>query len=301
MAKTKTKLAEPALFQEPEGQAPKPVAKATTKVAKGTAVAKVERLPQTPELMIVIIARAAADPNVQPEKMRALLDMQREIEADQAKKAFTADFIAMSKLLPVINATGRIEIAAKRQGGKAQSTPYATFNEIHRVVTPILRDHGFALSYATEPMGGGERLLVKTILDHVGGHQRSSSFPLPAESSGSKNNAQAWGSAFAYGKRYGTIGLLNIVSFAKADQDDDGRSARSLEAGSHEEVVDETPATITGAQAKELLKAINDCGVGPATFLQKYQIDAVHELASELFAEAMKSCADYGKRKQAAR
>jgi hypothetical protein len=45
-----------------------------------------------------------------------------------------------------------------------------------------------------------------------------------------------------------------------------------------------------------LLKAINDCGVGPATFLQKYEIDAVKDLPAKLFEEAVKACKDYGER-----
>src|SRR5271168_5095495 len=86
-----------------ETKAETPPATKETKPRKSQAVAKVERLPPpaTPANMLAIIANAAANKDVDVEKMRALLDMQREIMTEAARIAFTEDFIAME--LPSVN------------------------------------------------------------------------------------------------------------------------------------------------------------------------------------------------------
>lgn len=298
MAKVKEREQESTLFAvetKPDDKPTAKVAKAkATDKPKGMAVAKIEPHPAaTGENLLVIIARAAADPACQPDKMRALLDMQKEIRAEDARMAFTTDFIALQDKLPVIDAKGAIVIEGKL-GKRGQRTPYATFNEIHRVTKPMLKEHGFALSFATEPSDNGERLIVKGYLDHVNGHQRTTAFPLPAEGSGSKNNAQAWGSSFSYGKRYCTIALLNIVSHAPEDRDLDGNKEAA------KEDAEKTDALISGSQAKELLKVIDECGVEATLFMSKYKIGAAHELPAQFYDEAIKNCRDYAARVKAA-
>lgn len=231
-----------------------------------------------PTTMLGVIARAAADPKVNPESMRALLDMQKEIAAEEARIAFTQDFIKLQAELPVINATGRIVIEGK--GGKrGQDTPYATFNAIHKVCKPILTKHNFSLSFATEPSPDGSRIIVKTFLEHTRGHSRVTAFPLPAETSGSKNNVQGWGSAFSYGKRYGTIAILNLVSEAARDQDDDGFAAGKQIEGAKDE-------SMTEEQSKELLALVDSSGVGGKRFCEKYGLEKVADLPQSKFVEA---------------
>jgi hypothetical protein len=173
VARTQTKEQTPDLLDKvaPQPQAEKPAKKSEIAKAKpkGTAVANVEQIPARPASVLEIIGRAALDPRVDPAKMQALLNMKKEIEADEAKKAFTADFIALQNVLPIIDAKGRIVIQEKdssgqRRGKVQQNTPYATFNEIHRVTKPLLKAHGFAISFSTEPMGSGERLVIKGLL-----------------------------------------------------------------------------------------------------------------------------------------
>lgn len=201
------------------------------KAAPSKAVAiRHETPPQAPARapsMLEIIGRAAADPRCDTAKMRELLDMQKDIEAEASKRAFTEAFIALSAELPEIRTDGRIEIRAKdakgeRTGAVQQATPYASFQGIMQVVKPLLIKHGFSLSFATEPSPDGTRIIVRGRLEHKGGHARETAFPLPAETSGSKNNVQGWGSSFSYGRRYCTLGLLNIVSRAREDVDRDG-------------------------------------------------------------------------------
>lgn len=265
------------------------------------AVSTITAAPPMPEgaRFLAMIADAASRPDFNPENMRALLDMQKEIMAEQQRRDFNTAFTALQRELPTIRQDGRIVVREKTAGGQRdgrvqQSTPYATFNNIMKVVKPILARHGFSLWFATDPTPDGARLLVKGFLDHDNGGQRLSTFPLPAETSGSKNNVQGWGSSLSYGKRYCTIALLNIVSEAPEDRDTDGNASPNLKRASDGEYVevDETPL-ISPAQESELRETIEWAGVPLKKVLAHYGIAKLVDLPANLFEAAKKQCRDY--------
>jgi hypothetical protein len=293
---TKTQYAQPDLLGGVKSTPEKPSKAA--KPAKPGVVAKTENLPAKvepmPISMLAVIARAAADKNVDPDKMRALLDMQKEIVAEEARMAFTADFIELQADLPVINAKGRIEIEAKRAGGKKQNTPYATFNEINRVTKPILKAHGFAMWFEPD-VGTDGKIIMRGHLDHFRGHGKTCAISLPLETSGSKNNVQGVGSSISYGKRYSAIALLNLVSEALEDKDDDAKTASGDDAAAAEDV-----ATITPKQFAELKEAIEDCGVPMETVCSKYGVEKIGLLPAPLFKDVMSACANFKKNRTAA-
>lgn len=296
MTKAKREPEQPALFATPKDEAPKPIAEKVRekkiKTARAVAVAeptKVASLP-APTNMLAIIYQAAANPAVDVAKMQALLDMQRQLETEQGRRAFTNAFIELQNELPIIRADGKIEIREKEAGGARtgkiqQATPYATFQAIIKAVKAPLRKNGFCLSFATEPSPDGTRIVVKGFLDHVDGHQRTTAFPLPAEVSGSKNNVQGWGSTLSYGKRYATIALLNIISGAPEDADRDGATET--------EKSDNAVLRITATQREALVQAITDCGVGLSKFCDHYGIKAVADLTADRYAEALQACKKY--------
>lgn len=278
--------------------APPPPPAPARKKPTGKAVAVHE--PQAPaqqKNMLQIIADIAASPDANPLVMRELLDMQKEIMADQAKRDFNAAFLALQSELPVIRRDGKIVIPPK-DGKAGQSTPYATFNAINDVIRPLLRKHGFTLSFSTEPVG--ERLLVRGLLEGHG-HERTTAFPLPAETSGSKNNVQVWGSSMSYGKRYCTVALLNIVSAAPEDRDTDGHpnkeTFRAAKGGAIADVPDRE--TVSEDQAMKLRDLIEWSGVGTKKFCAHYGIAKVADLPADLFSTAEKDCKDYHANQQA--
>jgi hypothetical protein len=283
----------------------------------GTAVAIAQpHAPKEAKNVLAIIADAAANPAINPENMRALLDMQKEIMAEQSRRDFSTAFVALQSELPVIRADRKIEIRAKdgkgeRTGPVQQSTPYATFPNIMKAIQPLLTKHGFELSFSTEPMepmivkGGGangadsvmNRILVRGFLEGYG-HKRETAFPLPAEMSGSKNPIQGWGSSQSYGKRYCAIALLNLVSEAIEDADTDGRHGNFVRSkDGFAEVPD--VEKITEDQAIKLRDLIEWCGVGTAKFCSHYGIKTVADLPAEMFAAAEKSCKDYHENQKA--
>ena len=212
MARVKLKE-QPALFEQ--APPPKRTPKLQTATTNGTAVAKIEPRPTN---LLVAFAQAASDPACNPEKMEALSRMVDKMKAEEAEVAFTEAYIDMQEELPSISATGRIEIAAKA-GGRGQSTPYAKFDEIMRVVKPILKKHKFALMVVSEPNPSGVGVIVRGSLSRVhetqygkATHSKETIISVPLENSGSKNNVQGIGSSLSYAKRYSVIQLLNIIS-----------------------------------------------------------------------------------------
>jgi ERF superfamily len=274
---------------------PKPRAKAET--SKAVAITE-PKAPAEAKSVLAIIADAATNPNFNPESMRALLDMQKEVMADQAKRDFNAAFIALQADLANVRVTrdGKIEVRKKdasgeRSGPVQQATPYATFNSIMRTVQSLLTKHGFALSFATEPVG--PLLLVRGFLDGHG-HQRTTAFPLPAETSGSKNNVQGWGSSMSYGKRYCTIALLNIVSEDPKDIDTDGHQGnfKPAKGGGFVDVPENVPP-ITPAQRNQIVDLLTDAKIKEAQFCAKYGIGQIIQLPSNLFDAAVKAIIEH--------
>lgn len=182
-------------------------------------VAKIEQTPQeiaaVPEqgtTMLAVIARAAADPQCDVDKMERLMAMHERMQASQRQAEFSAALSAMQSELPSIMERGKI----KDRSGGVQSK-YALWEDVNDAIKPVMQRHGFALTFRTDFTNG---ITVTGVLSHRCGHREETSITLPSDTSGSKNNVQAIGSSVSYGKRYTAGALLNLTSHG---EDDDGK------------------------------------------------------------------------------
>lgn len=225
-----------------------------------------------PSNMLQVIANAVADPRCDVAKMQALLDMQKQIEDRDAQKAFTRAFNALQAELPVITKDGRIDHGDKQDGKKRVKTSFATYPNINRVVGPLLKKHGFTFSTSMEPDASGAMVAVST-LSHVDGDSRKTQFRLTADTTGAKNNQQGWGSSQQYGMRYNMIALLNIVSEAKEDADNDGFAQK------------EDPP-INQKQLAELIKLADDTKTDKVKFCALMDVESFAAIPQSRFAEA---------------
>lgn len=164
---------------------------------------------------VSVFERMAADPNVSVDKLERLIAMQERVMAAQATAAFNRAFVDLQAALPTVI-----------ERGKTDKGTYAELEDIVETVRPILKEHGFSLGHRTE---WPDKTTVKVIgiLTHVDGHERCSEFLASADTSGSKNAIQALGSSVAYGRRYTTKDLLNIVT---RKEDDDGATSEKAKA-----------------------------------------------------------------------
>ncbi len=193
--------------------------------------------------IIRVIERAALNPDVDIEKMERLLQLQERVLDRQALMAYSAAMAAMQTELPSIV-----------ERGQGNNGAYATLEDIVDTVRPIMKKYGFAVSFRIQTQERG--IQVTGVLMHQDGHREETSMMLPADTSGSKNAVQAFGSSTSYGKRYVLCALLNITT---RGQDDNGQAAA-------------TPIRlVTPFQAGQLQQLIAACP--PATrewFVGKY-------------------------------
>lgn len=264
----KTKAAKaPAKKAAPKKQAAKTQSTAVT-IHKPKAPAK----PKAAKLgtahdMLMFIGNAASDPNVNPEKMRDLLAIRKELKDEEAREQYVTNLLAAQKAMPKITKRGAIVI--EKNGRETQRTPYARYEDLNYVIKPILQQHGFVLMHKND-VGTDGRTIVITTLKHKGGHQETSSLSLPADPSGSKNNVQGIGSAASYGKRYNTIALLNIVA---EGEDDDGNLGAA--------------DPINNEQLTELIEAADKADVDKIKFCKHFKIAGMAELPAKRFHEAL--------------
>src|SRR3954471_15073117 len=93
--------------------------------------------------MMEMVLRAARDPGVDVSKMERLMQMAKDLRAEEAKTAYFADLAEMQDNLPSIQERGEIKI------GSAPGQKYALWEDINKAIKPIMKQHGFALSFRT--------------------------------------------------------------------------------------------------------------------------------------------------------
>lgn len=230
-----------------------------------------EAVPTEPNNMLAVIERASANPDVDVEKMRALLDMQKEIVRYKAEMAFNADFAAMQSDLPVIAKNGEIKV-----NGQVRSK-YTLFEEMNEIVKPILKEHGFAVLFKTNSKKG--EVTVSGTLMHREGHREMTELTLEADTSGSKNSVQSIGSSLQYAKRYIMASLLNLTT---AGEDDDGKRAAI-------EYISEKQEADLRAMLDEVKDSSKPEGHAEKVFLQYFKIEKLADLPASEYQRGVKA------------
>lgn len=161
--------------------------------------------------LISIIDRVLTRPDIDMDKIERFLDMQRQIEAEQAERVFNEQLAEMQAEIPAI-----------RKRGKSHLGKYATWEDIQEAALPVLKRYGFSISHKTRVEG--ETVVVMCVLRHAAGHCDMSEMPLPMDKSGGKADIHAIASSIAYGKRYTASALLSIR--VEGEDDDGKRGAR---------------------------------------------------------------------------
>jgi len=92
---------------------------------------------------------------------------------------------------------------------------YASLQSVRDTVTPILTRHGLTVSQLLSSSADGP--VCETVLLHKTGEYISSTLCLPVD----RDNAQGYGSAFSYARRYALMAIVNVVG----EKDDDAEAA----------------------------------------------------------------------------
>jgi hypothetical protein len=237
-----------------------------TEAEAGREIATLEApLPATPASMLQVIARATTDPRVDVQKMEALLRMQEKLVANQARADFNEAMSRLQLKLPRIPKLGVVD----RGPGKGRF-PYGRWEDIDRLVRPLMNEEGFSLSFDTKARDDGWIIVTGTLRHRAGHFETSSIGPLPPDTSGNKNPAQAMGSSAAYGKRYTSSNLLNLT-FEGAD--DDGEAGGAT-------LIDE-------ASVKALSDLLSETDSNVSRFLEAVGVVELSEIQAKDFSRAV--------------
>lgn len=220
-------------------------------------------LPMSPDIaaFMSVIERASANPDFDADKLERMLAMYERIMARNAEMAFNAAFAEMQSEMPVITENGQIKV------GHEVRSKYALFEDINDTVKPILKAHGFAITFKTKTAESG--ITVTAILMHKDGHREDTEMTLQADTSGSKNAVQGVGSSVSYAKRYGLTALLNITT---RGEDDDGRAGGAK--------------AITEDQVMELQATITEHKIDQKAFFTYMRVSNLTQIPAARFEDA---------------
>jgi len=215
---------------------------------------------------MAVISRAI-ESNVSADSLEKLMDLQERHESNLAKKEFNRSLVKAQSEMPTV---------FKGRSNAGTRSRYASFDDIMRVIRPVLDKHGLALTFSQSETESNITIVCSIL--HVEGHSTDTPFTLPKDdvikSNAGKsvtNLAQAQGSANSYAKRYCLCNALNIVL---GDQDDDANA------------MDAPIKAVTKDQAEELKTLIDESGVELEKFLLHYKSESLEGFPLVMFAKA---------------
>lgn len=215
------------------------------------------------DALLNVIAAAARDPNVDPAKMTALLELKERIDANNAKVEFNRAFARLMLKMPRVSKDGKIDL------GKGRPMNFAKWEDVDRVIRPLLAEEGLSLSFSCEPSAG--KITMTGHLRHQLGHESTSTMELPPDAGPGRNALQAIGSSHSYGKRYIALDMLNIITVGA---DDDGNGAGAINQDQANKIID-------------LMLAIEMDQTSTAKFLEFAGADSVEQIQKHRFDGVM--------------
>lgn len=223
-----------------------------------------------------MIARAAADPNVDVDKLVKLHELRLSIEAREAEVGFNT---------ALADAQGEIEPVARNQTNTHTRSRYADLYAVSEAVTPIMTRHGLSMSFGSRPSSNPGYTVVYCDLSHRLGHTRRYELEIPLDSAGSagktnKTPIQALGSTVTYARRYLTLMIANVPL-----TDDDGNAQREPSRPSTKQPINTASESgpIDDAQQEALRKLIAETQTNITSFLGYLRVESLSDIPSDQF------------------
>jgi len=172
-------------------------------------------------------------------------------------------------------AQGEVENVAKTSDNPHFKSTYAGLGAIREASHKILAKHG--LWVRTRLITNGGSLAAALTVGHADGYEDEETvFALPVT-----GNAQAYGSAATYARRYQLSAYFNL---ATEDEDDDGN--RAVANGKRAASGDAGP--ISPEQVEDLRSAIVEVAADLPRFLLVFNIKRLEEMPAGRYADAMR-------------
>lgn len=224
----------------------------------------------SPPSMLNFIALALRDPAIDVEKLRALLGMQKELLADEARAKFDAAMAAaQSEMQPVVR---------NKKNDQTHSN-YADLRAVDDAIRSIYTAHGFSLSFTERPTGN-ELMEIVCLVSHSPapgqlGDKREYAFFAPPDTIGpkgspTKTSLHGRASTNTFLKRQI---ISNVFNLAFRDEDDDGNRGGAQ--------------FITEEQADRIEKLILETKADRPRFMQHFGLASLLNMRAEEFPAAV--------------
>lgn len=164
------------------------------------------------------ILRYAVDKGANVETIERLMNVRRELKAEQAKEEFDTALAAFQSECPII---------VKNKAGAKNAYKYAPLDSIVSQVRDLIQKHGFSFTITSDIEPGFVKAICK--ITHRRGHSESSQFKVPIDSKNPMmTDPQRYGGSMTFAKRYAFCNGFGILT---ADEDVDGGGTRPKPAG----------------------------------------------------------------------
>jgi hypothetical protein len=169
-------------------------------------------VPTVADMLAAVIEKGVTQENVAA--VGEIVKLYERVQARDAEKEFARAFVSLQAGMPAVKA-----VRAVPNNDGSVRYKFAPYEEIMEQVAPMLKLHGFTVTFSTDYVEG--RIVKICTLQHVSGHSRSNQFAVRIGQGPPKaTETQADGAASTYAKRGALCDALNIV----IDHDDDARA-----------------------------------------------------------------------------
>ncbi len=168
-----------------------------------------------------MLIQHAIDTQASPEYLMQLLQVKREWEADERKKAFSVAFAAFKREPLVIGKNKHVFFKSKN-GGAPTDYWHAELSDLTAAIGPAMAKHGLSYSWEIDQTTRPPVVIVTCVVEHEAGHTKRVQMECLPDNSGNKNGIQQIASAATYLRRHT---LEAAAGVSTKGNDDDGRSA----------------------------------------------------------------------------
>lgn len=237
------------------------------------ALEKISLIPEPEKLPAAMTAvtpmamlAQAIERGMSPDTIDKMMGLAERWEANQARKAFNEAFAAFK--------SEAISIVRNRKvtDGPLKGKSYAELVSFIDAATPALSKHGLSASWDIT-RDEREWIEVTCTIEHALGGSKRVAFGGPPDVGGAKNVLQARVSTVTYLER---VTFKAATGLAEQGDDNDGNSNGGGKG-----------AAITADQVGELVAHMESVGANKAQFLKFFKIEALPELPSGRYQEAV--------------
>lgn len=173
----------------------------------------------------IVAAFTANGAPTDPKLLAELLTVQKDWEANEARKAYAQALVALKRDLPTIIAHDSV-VDFSSSKGRTYYT-HTSLAGVMAAVTEHLSRHGFSLNWT--PSTQGNMITVVCRLTHAAGHFEEATLSGPADAGSGRNALQAVASAITYLSRYSALSLLGIATADMKEPEPEGTNENTID------------------------------------------------------------------------